>query len=253
MSMNALPSARSYHPTTFQERGVALPFTTPSLGGARARLSHNRGIELIVRNLAGGRGVYVMPLNAVTALCRSTLHDKVVGNRIAFLETVTPATVRAIGRSTAGEGLAGEGAMQAARKAAQTDAADRQVVVDHLLSSLIRQVNTGPNASGAVPGPEPGPRRQSTADHCVARPASRAVHGMGRQGAGCHRGYHDRRFGGIGGSGGWQDFPPRQCSARMREQIAEWADTQRDGDSRGIMCAMRLLDRRFHPALRPRV
>ena len=50
MSLNKMLSARPYHPTTFQERGVALPFTTPMLGGARARLSHNRGIEIIVRN-----------------------------------------------------------------------------------------------------------------------------------------------------------------------------------------------------------
>ncbi|HEX3995060.1 MAG TPA: hypothetical protein VHX39_28125, partial [Acetobacteraceae bacterium] len=75
---------------------MALPFTTPQLGGARVRLSHNRGVELIVRNLAGGRGVYVMPLTAMSALCRPTLFDKVVCNRVAFLETVTPATVRAI-------------------------------------------------------------------------------------------------------------------------------------------------------------
>src|SRR5580692_647584 len=146
MSLNKFHSARPYHPTTFQERGVALPFTTPLLGGARARLSYNRGIEIIVRNPAGGRGVYVMPLNAVTALCRPTLYDKVVSNRIAFLETVTPATVRAIGRTAAAEGLAGEAAMQAARAAAKTDADDHRAVVHHLLASLIRQVNAGSNA-----------------------------------------------------------------------------------------------------------
>jgi len=107
MPLNKLPFARPYHPTTFQERGVALPFTTPLLGGARARLSRNQGIEIIVRNPAGGRGVYVMPLNAVGALCRPTLYDKVVSNRMAFLDTVTPTSVRAIGRVAAAEGLAG--------------------------------------------------------------------------------------------------------------------------------------------------
>ncbi|MGA3004071.1 MAG: hypothetical protein ABSE20_20340 [Acetobacteraceae bacterium] len=227
MSLNTLPSARPYHPTTFQERGVALPFTTPLLGGARARLSRNRGIELIVRNPAGGRGVYVMPLNAVTSLCRPTLYDKVVSNRIAFLETVTPATVRAIGRATAAEGLAGEGAMQAARAAAKTEEGDRRVVVRHLLSSLIRQVNPGPNASSPVPGPG-SPDLDARARQTIAWLAPRLGQSAG-WGVKALDALADAITGlGIGDSGRIPGII--KLLDAMREEIAEWANTQRDGD-----------------------
>jgi len=229
MSLNKLPSARPYHPTTFQERGVALPFTTPLLGGARARLSHNRGIEIIVRNPAGGRGVYVMPLNAVTALCRPTLYDKVVSNRIAFLETVTPATVRAIGRTTAAEGLAGEGAMQAARAAAKNDENDRRAVVHHLLSSLIRQVNIGPNAS-PVPGPN-SPDLDARARQTIAWLAPRLGQSAG-WGLKALDALADAMTGvGISAGGEVGRLPGliKQLRA-MRDEIAEWARTQRDGD-----------------------
>jgi len=228
MSRNTLPSARPYHPTTFLERGVALPFTTPLLGGARARLSHNRGVELIVRNPAGGRGVYVMPLAAVASLCRPTLFDKVVSNRLAFLDTVTPATVRAIGRATAAEGLAGEGAMQAAKAAAQTDESDRRAVVHHLLSSLVRQVSVGPNASSTVPvlgSPDLDARARQTIAWLAPRLGQSAGWGVKALDA-----LADAMTGtGIGGEAGRIPGLTRLLGA-MRAEIADWASTQRDSD-----------------------
>jgi hypothetical protein len=209
---------------------VALPFTTPLLGGARARLSRNRGIELIVRNPAGGRGVYVMPLTAVTALCRPTLYDKVVSNRVAFLETVTPATVRAIGRAAAAEGLAGEGAMHAARAAAKTEEGDRRVVVHHLLSSLIRQVSVGSNASPTVPGPN-SPDLDARARQTIAWLAPRLGQSAG-WGVKALDALADAMTG-VGTSAAEEvgRIPGliRQLGA-MRDEIADWASTQRDSD-----------------------
>jgi hypothetical protein len=230
MSLNTLPSARSYHPATFQERGVALPFTTPMLGGARARLSRNRGIELIVRNPAGGRGVYVMPLNAVTALCRPTLYDKVVCNRIAFLETVTPATVRGIGRAAAAEGLAGEGAMQAAHAAAKTDETDRRVVVHHLLSCLTSQVWAGPHAPPDIPGPN-SPDLDTRARQTIARLAPRLGQSAG-WGVTALDALADAMTG-VGINAGDEVGRIPNLIMRlgaMRQGIAEWANTQRDSD-----------------------
>src|ERR1700712_5461419 len=51
---------RPYHPTTFLERGVAVPFTTPMLAGTRARPAEKQGLELVIPNPSGGRGVYIM-------------------------------------------------------------------------------------------------------------------------------------------------------------------------------------------------
>ncbi len=205
---------------------MALPFTTPLLGGARARLSRNKGLELIVRNPAGGRGVYVMPWTAVTSLCRPTLYDKVVSNRVAFLEAVTPATVRTIAMAAAAEGLAGEGAMQAAQQAARSDDADRRAVVNHLLSSLILQVNVGPNASTAE-----APNLDAKARQTIAWLAPRLGQSAG-WGLKALDVLADTMVAVGIGPGHEVGRIPRLITqlAAMREAISDWARTQRDGD-----------------------
>jgi hypothetical protein len=230
MPMKPLPTASPYHPTTFLERGVALPFTTPLLGGARARLSRNLGLELIVRNPAGGRGVYVMPWTAVAALWRPTLYDKVVSSRIAFLETVTPTTVRAIARATAAEGLAGEHAMQSAQAAAKTDESDRRVVVNHLLSSLVRQVNVSANASSTVPGPD-SPDLDARARQTIAWLAPRLGQSAGWGIKALDALAVSMTGVGVSSAGEVGRIPGLiKLLGAMREEITEWAGTQRDGD-----------------------
>jgi hypothetical protein len=135
-----LPAIRPYHPTTFLERGVALPFTTPRLGGTRARPGKKHTVELVVPNLSGGRGVYIMPWTSLTSLCRPTLHDKIFSQKIANVVNVTPATIRQVARQIAAEGLAGEEAMEAARLATDADKGDRVVTNFRLLMLLVDQV-----------------------------------------------------------------------------------------------------------------
>src|SRR6516165_10382513 len=110
MSGSSLPAIRQYHPATFLERGVAIPFTTPLLYGTRARPSERHGTELIVPNPSGGRGVYVLSWGAVSQLCQPTLHDQIFNERIAGLVAVTPTAIRRVARDIAMEGLAGEAA-----------------------------------------------------------------------------------------------------------------------------------------------
>jgi hypothetical protein len=63
-------------PTTFLERGVAVPFTTPILIGARARPGERKPLELIVPNPSGARGVYILPWDGISGLCKPTVHDR---------------------------------------------------------------------------------------------------------------------------------------------------------------------------------
>jgi hypothetical protein len=119
---------------------VVVPFTTPRLGGTRARPATKHAVELVVPNLSGGRGVYVMPWTSLTALCRPTLHDKVFSQRVAALTNVTPMTIRRVARLIAAEGLAGEEAMEAAQSAAKADKDDRVVTNFRLLMTLVEQV-----------------------------------------------------------------------------------------------------------------
>ncbi|MBU6498939.1 MAG: hypothetical protein KGQ40_10460, partial [Rhodospirillales bacterium] len=55
------PAVESFLPSTFLERGVAVPFTTPQLAGARARPGTRVPLELVVPNPSGGRGHYILP------------------------------------------------------------------------------------------------------------------------------------------------------------------------------------------------
>lgn len=150
MIKTQLPPIQSYHPTTFLERGVAVPFTTPLLGGTRARPAVKPGLELVIPNPSGGRGVYVLTWPGISSLCQPTLHDKIFNKRIAGLESITPATIRRIGREVAAEGLAGEEAMEAARQASGHDKDDGLVTNYLLLMNLIEQVNVVPAAGAAV-------------------------------------------------------------------------------------------------------
>ncbi len=140
-----------YQPTTFLERGVVVPYTTPHLVGARVRPGERSGLELIVPNLSGGRGVYVLSLDGVHALCSPTLHDRALNARVAALRAVTPAAIRNAARAVAAEGLAGR---EAAGSAA-ANLADEQGQGMHahyeMLLELLRQVEA---RSAGLPPPE---------------------------------------------------------------------------------------------------
>jgi hypothetical protein len=135
-----LPLLDAHKPATFGERGVAVPFTTPRLAGARMRRSNRTGSEFIIPNPSGGRGVYVLDWGAVRQLCRPTVHDTLLYKRIARLPVIDPAGVRDAARQAAEAGFAGR---DAARAAAQMAEADRQAQVLTnflLLLTLMEQI-----------------------------------------------------------------------------------------------------------------
>ncbi len=116
--------AQGWQPMTFRERGVAVPFTTPHLAGARLRLIGRIGPELVLPEVVGPGSVGILPWERVGTLCSPTLFDRRLGARLAALPALTPATVRAAVCAEAASGLAGTEAAQAAATARQQDAAD---------------------------------------------------------------------------------------------------------------------------------
>lgn len=152
MSETYLPQVQPYHPATFLERGVLVPFTTPTLVGTRARPAERVALELVIPNPSGGRGVYILGWAGIGSLCRPTLHDRLLNERIATLRLVTPSAIRRIGREVAAEGLAGEDAMEAAARSEELERQDRLVVNYLLLMALMAQVNQG------LPGAADEPR-----------------------------------------------------------------------------------------------
>jgi hypothetical protein len=136
---SATKRVESFLPATFLERGVAVPFTTPQLNGARARPGERRSLELIIPNLSGGRGVYIVAMSQITDFCPLTINDRRLADAVVNLRGVTPETIRHLAREVAGEGLAGLGAAAAAARAQQDDEVARLRTNFDLLINLVRQ------------------------------------------------------------------------------------------------------------------
>ena len=140
---------RTYRPTTFLERGASVPFTTPMLAGTNVRPAERLGLELIVPNPAGGRGNYILPWSDLTSLCRPTVHDSQLTERIAALHSVTPTSVRRAAKEIASQGFAGRAASGAAVAALASERESLVVTNFQLLLRLVQQEE--PPTSAGVP------------------------------------------------------------------------------------------------------
>lgn len=123
---------------TFEERGVSVPFTTPTLAGARVRQDLRHGLVLVVPNPSGGRGVYVLPWPGVRDMCHPTLHDNMLHDYVTVGSNgqATPASVRAAARRVAMDGAAGRAAHAAAVDAIRIESASREATTRFLLYAL---------------------------------------------------------------------------------------------------------------------
>ncbi|HMR29647.1 MAG TPA: hypothetical protein PKA13_03095 [Geminicoccaceae bacterium] len=135
----AAPTATSCRPSTFQERGVAVPFTTPALAQARVRAVRPPAVELIVANPSGGRGWYVLPAEKVVDSLRLTLHDRLLLEAVRCLPALSPATVRGAARRTAAAGSAGREAAHAVAEAEQREAREQAQAACLLAAGLLKR------------------------------------------------------------------------------------------------------------------
>ena len=131
-----------YRPTTFLERGVVVPFTTPLLVGARLRPSARHKLDLVIANPSGGRGFYVIAWAALPKICAPTLHDERLWSVLAEQPQVTPSMVREAAQQVAIGGFAGRAAAAAALAASRQGPAASLEQVGILMMRLIRQTET---------------------------------------------------------------------------------------------------------------
>lgn len=137
--MAQLRADQLWQPATFQERGVAVPFTTPMLAGTRLRVAADRAREMIVPHPAGARGVYILPCQELAHFCTPTLHDCQLIERLGGISAITPRSVRAAALQVCAEGYAGRAAAEAARCHAAADQADQRAATHDLLADLVLQ------------------------------------------------------------------------------------------------------------------
>jgi len=104
-----------FAPSTFAQRGVAVDFTTPLLVQSRIRQSDGDRVELILPNLAGGKGSYILAWRSLVQFATVTLHDHSLYDAVLSIERMDPATVRTATLSVAAKGLAGRDAMRRAQ------------------------------------------------------------------------------------------------------------------------------------------
>ncbi len=130
----------SYRPANFQERGLAVPFTAPSLAGARVRLGGREagGFEVILPSPSGSRGIYIMPWAAARDTFRPSMHDHLLATALGAMAEFTPAALRRAARAVAAGGAAGRAVRRAAEAAMAAERKHALQTHFHLLLGLIR-------------------------------------------------------------------------------------------------------------------
>jgi len=115
------PNHRATAPSSFEARGIAVPFTTPALTGSRVRRDDRDRLEVLIPSLAGTDGVYILPLRALPDTVSLTHHDRILHDSILANPPADPMQMRAIVLDIA---LSGAGGADLATAA--TTARDRQ-------------------------------------------------------------------------------------------------------------------------------
>ncbi len=123
--MASSPASIEWHtvrePPQPAPRCVSLPFTGPALGSMRVRCARQGGLEMLLGNPGGGRGIYIARWAALRDYAAPSLHDILLAERLAAGlargEAPCPAAVQAAAISVAATGHAGRRVAQAAQSA----------------------------------------------------------------------------------------------------------------------------------------
>lgn len=132
----------SYIPATFEERGIAVSFTTPCLSYCRIRKDYRDRLEIVVPNLADGKGSYVIPWIALTQAVTLTTHDRALQEEVEVTNAMSPYDIRTAELNIAREGLAGADVAEAANKALANDARHIDMTTLMFMARVIMSTGT---------------------------------------------------------------------------------------------------------------
>jgi hypothetical protein len=133
----------NFWPATFQERGAVVPFTTPVLAFSRVRQQEERGLELLVPGLAGGRDTYIIPWRSLPSVFVMTVHDRVLREEIEVLPASDPGEIRRATLKVESTGLAGSNNAQAAKQANGDDESEKLLTNFFLVTEAVKQLSGG--------------------------------------------------------------------------------------------------------------
>lgn len=211
MSIQTVRITQPHSHNTFPERGVLVPFTSPSLVGTRARIDRTGMLELLVPNHGGASGFVILPWPSLRSAGRPTVFDVRLCGRLARLNSLAPAAMRRLTRAVAMEGFAGHAMREAAEAAEAQDLRDARATAAWLRHRLQRQAAPRTGAANPIAADflaQPMDRQQP-----VIERLAHWFSGLGPQGDGADGG---------GGDGGSQ---PRLLAAlaELEQEVGRWA------------------------------
>lgn len=133
-------SLTNFAPSTFEERGASVAFTTPVLAQTRVRKDSRDQLEVLIPNLSEGRGMYVVPWKSLPLAFPMTVHDRMLHDLIAKAESCSPETIRKAVLEAARCGLAGPQAVEAAEAALKDDDEQRLLINFQLIVEVLKAV-----------------------------------------------------------------------------------------------------------------
>jgi hypothetical protein len=129
-----------HQPSTFEERGTTVPFTTPALSCARVRADDRYNLVLLTPGFAGTQSVCVLPWKAIPELVTMTIHDRALHEAIEKTRAMSPDTMRQQALAVAATGLAGPDVKEFAMKATKDDAGYAQQIQAVLILFLLKSL-----------------------------------------------------------------------------------------------------------------
>lgn len=132
-----------FAPATFEERGVSVAFTTPLLSRSRLRRDQKGQFELLLPNLSGGKGVYVLNWKGLPSVMTLTLHDRLLFEEIEKQSTHSPERIRSCVMKVQVTGICGPDAAKHAVALLEADNDYLVLTQFILMTEMLRLVNIG--------------------------------------------------------------------------------------------------------------
>lgn len=133
-------SLTNFAPSTFEERGAAVGFTTPTLAQTRVRQDERGNLEVLIPNISEGRGVYVVAWKSLPLAFPMTVHDRCLQDILVKSGGCSPDDLRKATLETARLGLAGPDAAEAAEAAMRDDEEQRLLINFQLITEVLKAV-----------------------------------------------------------------------------------------------------------------
>src|SRR3954453_1687365 len=135
-------------PSTFEERGTTIPFTTPELAYCRLRRGARGSLEVLVNGFSGGRCTYVFPWASIPQVVRLTLHDKALHAEISYSDATTPDKIKMAACRVARTGLGGADMIELASRSIEQETVEKFQTSFFLMLKVIEA--TGVNTDRAT-------------------------------------------------------------------------------------------------------